>query len=112
MRAIFRLRPPLPKYKNTFDIKPVLDYFTYLGDNEDLTLKQLTLKTHFLISFTSISRVSTCSRLGLAVDVFEDHIAGVYKVLPPPILFLATPLITYLNFDYSMGKDISCTGKM
>ena len=74
-KAAFRLRPPLPKYQSTFDMKPVLQYVaTVLGNNNLLTLKWLTFKTVFLIAFSSLSRVSTLSRLGSAVSEYPEHI--------------------------------------
>ena len=74
-KAAFRLRPPLPKYQTTFDMKPVLQYVaTILGNNNLLTLKWLTFKTAFLIAFSSLSRVSTLSRLGSAVSDYPEHI--------------------------------------
>ena len=42
---------------------------------------------------------------------FIGSCSGLYKVLPPPILFLTTPLIIYLNYDWSKDKFIS-SGKL
>ena len=61
--AVFRERPPLPIYKKTYDITPVLDFIASLGPLEDLKLKDLTYKTMFLLSFTTLSRVSSLVRL-------------------------------------------------
>ena len=63
IRAAFRLRPPLPKYKKTFDMNPVLNFIANLGPLEELSLKMLTLKTFLLVTFTTISRVSSVARL-------------------------------------------------
>ena len=41
VKAVFRLRPPLPKYVNTFDISKVFKYIQSLPTNEDLDLKLL-----------------------------------------------------------------------
>ena len=68
VKAVFRLRPPLPKYRTVFDISTVLDYVASLEPLQTLPLKQLTLKTLFLISFSTISRVSSCARMGPAVE--------------------------------------------
>ena len=74
-KAAFRLRPPLPKYKTTFKMKSVLEYVaTILGNNDLLTLKWLTMKTIFLIAFSSLSRVSTISRLGFSIEEHPAHI--------------------------------------
>ena len=71
VKAVFRLRPPLPKYMTTFDITKVFDYIKKLPPNEELTLKQLSHKALFLLTSACISRVSSVSRLGPTVKVFE-----------------------------------------
>ena len=68
VRAVFKLRPPMPKYKATFDINPVLDYISSLEPLEGLNLKMLTFKAFFLLTFASISRVSSISRLLAEVE--------------------------------------------
>ena len=68
VRAVFRLRAPLPRYKSTFDITPVLDYVASLEPLDSLSLKTLTLKTFFLLTFCTLSRVSSVARLGLEVE--------------------------------------------
>ena len=68
VRAVFRLRPPLPKYKTTFDVKPVLDYVASLTPLDSLDLKTLTLKTFFLVTYTFLSRVSSIARLMSEVE--------------------------------------------
>ena len=47
VKAVFRQRPPLPKYKSTFDITPVLSYIEGLEPLTLLSLKLLTFKTFF-----------------------------------------------------------------
>ena len=75
VKAVFRLRPPLPKYKTTFNIKPVLTYVKQvLGNNNYLTLRLLSFKCLFLLSFSSFSRVSTMARLGTQVEEHVEHI--------------------------------------
>ena len=64
VKAAFRLRPPLPKYAATFDISPVLAYISSLEPLANLSLKMLTFKTFFLISFCTLCRVSSVARLG------------------------------------------------
>ena len=75
VRAVFRLRPPLPKYKVTFDIKPALDYVKQiLGQNNTLTLKLLTFKCLFLIALHSISRVNSLSKLGANIAEHQGNL--------------------------------------
>ena len=70
VRAVFRLRPPLPKYVNTFDITNVFTYISNLPPNSDLSLTLLTYKTLFLLTASSLSRMSSVSRLGSSVQFF------------------------------------------
>ena len=74
VRAVFRLRPPIPRYHSTFDISPVLDYVASLEPLSSLGLKLLTLKTFFLVTFCSLSRVSSVERLGAKVETVQVHI--------------------------------------
>ena len=71
LKAVFRLRPPLPKYVATYDITKVFGYLQSLPNNESLNLKLLTLKTLFLLTTSIISRVSSVSRLGPDLLVFK-----------------------------------------
>ena len=74
VKAVFRLRPPLPKYIATFDISKVFAFIKTLPPNTDLTLKQLSFKTLFLLTSASISRMSSVGRLGPSLQVFEVSI--------------------------------------
>ena len=75
VKAVFRLCPPLPKYTSTFDIRPVLVYVKQiLGNNELLTLKLLSFKCLFLLSFHSLCRVDSLSKLGAQVEESEGHL--------------------------------------
>ena len=71
VKAVFRLRPPLPKYVATFDITKVFAYISSWPANENLTLKQLSYKTLFLLTSSTISRVSSITRLGPTIRIFE-----------------------------------------
>ena len=64
VKAVFRRRPPFPKYIATFDIEPVLRYVANLEPLATLSLKMLSLKSAFLMSFSTLSRVSSLCRMG------------------------------------------------
>ena len=64
VKSVFKQRPPLPKYKTTFDITVVLTYLQSLPNNKDLSLKLLSYKALFLLTISSISRMSSAARLG------------------------------------------------
>ena len=71
VKAVFRLRPPLPKYNVTYDVTIVLDYLKSLPPNPQLPLKLLTYKALFLLIVSSISRVNSVSKLGPTLSVFK-----------------------------------------
>lgn len=64
VKSVFRQRPPLPKYKTTYDITIVLNHLKSLPNNSDLTLKLLSYKALFLLTIVTLSRMSTAARLG------------------------------------------------
>ena len=73
MKAAFRLRPPLPAYKKTFDICPVLLYTKQIfGNDKLLNAKYISYKCLFLIAFSSLSRLSSLRSLGAAVEFHEN----------------------------------------
>ena len=55
-KAFWQLRPPIPHYHGTYDVTIVLRYIESLGQNENLTIKQLSEKTDFLVAFATLSR--------------------------------------------------------
>ena len=71
VKSVFRLRPPLPKYVNTFDISIVFTFLQSLPANENLDLKLLSFKTLFLLTSSTISRLSSLSRLGPELRIFK-----------------------------------------
>ena len=71
VKAVFKLKPPLPKYLATFDVTIVLDYLKSLPANPQLSLKLLTYKALFLLTVASISRVSSIAKLGPDISVFK-----------------------------------------
>ena len=71
VKAVFRLRPPLPHYKSTFDIVPVLAYIRSLP-TATISLQLLSFKALFLTIYSSISRVSSMARLAPTLQVTRD----------------------------------------
>ena len=71
VRAVFRLRPPIPKYSHTFDIVQVFDHLKSLPPNSELSLKLLTYKALFLLIASSLSRVSSVAQLGPHLLVYK-----------------------------------------
>lgn len=56
MKGIFQSRPPLPRYSKTWDFNSVLQYISSMGDSQDLSLKDLTLKLTMLVALTTAQR--------------------------------------------------------
>ena len=55
-KVFWQLKPPFPRYHGTYDATIVLRYIESLGQNADLTLKQLSEKAVFLVAFATLSR--------------------------------------------------------
>ena len=58
-KGLLKIRPMKPKYNTTWDPKIVLNYITSLGKNEDLSMKDLTLKLISLLALTTGHRMQT-----------------------------------------------------
>ena len=71
VKAVFRLRPPLPQYQSTFDIVLVLAYVQSLPTTS-IPLKLLSFKTLFLTIYSSISRVSSMARMAPSLEETRD----------------------------------------
>ena len=52
LKGVFNTRPPQPRYNSTWDASIVLTWMEGLGENEDLSLSDLTLKLVMLLSLT------------------------------------------------------------
>ncbi len=59
MKGVFSLRPPLPRYTETWDVQPVLQELRAMYPLHTLTLKDLTLKLVMLMALTQAARVQT-----------------------------------------------------
>jgi len=58
MEGIFSKRPPLPRYTETWKVHQVNSYLEGLGDNAELSLKQLSGKQVVVLVLTSADRGS------------------------------------------------------
>ena len=101
MKGVFNLRPPQPRYSKMWDINKVLLYLKELGRNEDLTLRQIALKTAMLLSILVGRRLHTLHKLETSKMNISDvggkvicHITALTKCSKPsrpnkPIVFRA-----------------------
>ncbi|XP_068761480.1 uncharacterized protein [Montipora capricornis] len=56
LKGIFQSRPPLPRYCKTWDVNLVLQYINSMGNSQELSLKDLTLKLVMLVALTTAQR--------------------------------------------------------
>ena len=56
MRRIFKINPPTPRYKTTWDPHIVLNYLSSLATGDNLTLKLLSMKLLMLTALVSAQR--------------------------------------------------------
>lgn len=56
MKGVFQSRPPLPRYSKTWDVNLVLQYIGTMGNSQELSLKDLTLKLVMLVALTTAQR--------------------------------------------------------
>ena len=76
MKDIFQLRPAKPRVCTTWEVGPVLQYFSSLEPLEKLSLKVLSLKLTTLLALTSAARAHeiaalNCDHLSKKADSWE-----------------------------------------
>lgn len=75
MKGVFRLRPVFPRYNETWDPNPVLDYFESLVPLNTLPLEKLTYKLVILLALTTSQRVQTLTKIKLSnIKYFKEKI--------------------------------------
>lgn len=82
MRGVFKLRPALPKYRNTWDVSLLLNHLKSII-NTDASFKSLSLKCVTLIAIVTGQRVQTLGALDInnMIYVEDDIIFEIDKVL-------------------------------
>ena len=74
MKGIFELRPPQPCLFTTLSVMTVLKYLKSLSPQEDLNLKQLTLKVVMLSALVSAARCSFLHQMDLNFSYFRNDV--------------------------------------
>ena len=64
-KGMYNSRPPELRYTRTWDVDIVTRYFSSLGDNSAMSLKQLSYKLAILMALVGASRVSELQALDL-----------------------------------------------
>ncbi|KAJ8914096.1 hypothetical protein NQ315_014292 [Exocentrus adspersus] len=83
-KGLYNLKPPMPKYKYTWDPAPVLDYLQTLFPLEGLSLEKLTYELVMLVALTSAHRLQTLSlikieNIKIGQNVIEVRIPDMIK---------------------------------
>ena len=63
LKSFEKIRPTVPRYVVTWDVKLVLDFLHSWYPHSTLTIKQLTLKTCMLIALSSSDRAQTLQKI-------------------------------------------------
>ena len=80
LKGIHNSRPPQPRYTQTWNVDDVLKHIRRLGDNSQLSLKDLSKKLATLMAIVEASRTSDLHALDLRFRVYKPE--GVYFTLP------------------------------
>lgn len=83
LKGIFESRPTAPRYTETWDVGKVLSYLQTIPTSEDVSLKDLTLKTVMLVSLVSAQRGQTIHYLNL--DDMISSETSITFILKKPI---------------------------
>ena len=73
LKGVFHSRPPQPRYASFWNVGVVIQYVKNLGFNENLSLKQLTMKTVMLLALTRPSRSVDLSKLDIRTRSFKSN---------------------------------------
>ena len=71
MRGIYNSRPPTPQYCSTWDVAAVLSWLKDQGDNQDLSMKELSGKLSLLMALISANRTSELHALDLRFRTYS-----------------------------------------
>ena len=72
MKGIFQGRPTVPRYCKTWDVNLVLQYIGSMGNSQELSLKDLTLKLVMLVALTTAQRGQSLQLLDTQNMVQEE----------------------------------------
>ncbi len=88
MQGVFVNRPALPRYKQIWDVSVVIKYLKSLGENTQLCLQDLTMKTTMLLALVTGQRCQTIQVLNIeqmvkSDDMWSFHINKLLKTSRP-----------------------------
>ena len=73
LKGVYNLRPPQPRYSDTWNVDMVIQHLQFLGDNSKLTLKVLGQKLALLMALVEASRSSELHALDVRYRVFKPE---------------------------------------
>jgi len=82
LKGVSKLRPPMPRYKSTWDVSLVLRLFESWSDNTTMSLKLLSLKLVGLFALVTAQRVQALS----SITIDNIHFSDPVQILIPNIL--------------------------
>ena len=80
LKGIHNTRPPQPRYHSTWDVEMVTEFISFLGANEQLSIKHLSRKLALLMALVEVSRTSELQALDLRFRVYKPE--GILFKLP------------------------------
>lgn len=110
LKGVFRIKPNMPKYQNTWDPNLVLDNLSNWYPNEDLSLDKLTKKMVALLALSTAQRVQTLSLIRLtSITVNDSHI----EITINDITKTSAPgrTMPHLIIPFFIHKKQICPGK-
>ena len=105
LQGVFATRPALPRYNRIWDVSLVLKYIKSLGENENLTLQNLTLKTTMLLALVSGQRCQTLHALNVQNMALNDNMCT-FKIAE--LLKTTRPGWHLGHIELKAYKDDSC----
>ena len=65
LRGVYNLRPPIPRYVDTWDVSKLLKKLKHMSPTRHLSMKELTLKTVSLVAIVLAARGQTLAALNV-----------------------------------------------
>ena len=107
LKGIYSLRTPVPRYATTWDVTMVTNYLKTFFPLDQLTLKQLTLKTVMLCALSSSQREQTLCALDLNYKV--ESPACISFVIPEKLKTSKPGKSVKVKFECLRDKPELCT---
>lgn len=80
LKGVFNLRPPVPRYKEVWDVSIVLRFLKTLSPVASLSLKNLTLKLVMLLSLVTAQRGQTLHLLDInLMSIYDSSIVFTFN---------------------------------